>query len=136
MDNKIKEVKEVKKIKIAEMKDKLIKVKIVFDRGRYWVGYLTFLMMVFVTVTSMRQYAYFEFLSGRYWLAIVLISSIAFMLLLGYLELKRSDIYQREAEIYASINPIQKKVFENQERILEKLDELDEKLNLRKKNLE
>ena len=115
------------------MKDWLIKAKIVFDRGRYWVGYLTFLMMVFVTVTSMQQYAYFEFLSGRYWLAIVLMASVAFMLLLGYIELKRSNIYQMEAEIYARINPVQKKVFENHEKILERLDVLDDKLNILQK---
>ena len=106
----------------------LIKAKIVFDRGRYWVGYLTFLMMVFVTVTSMKQYAYFEFLRGAYWIAIVLAGSIGLMLLLGYIELKRSRIYQKEAEIYASINPVQRRIFENHERILKRLDELDEKI--------
>jgi len=111
------------------MKDRLIKAKIVFDRGRYWVGYLTFLMMVFVTVTSMKQYPYFEFLSGRYWLVVVLAASMGFMLLVGYIELKRSRIYQREAEIYARLNPVQRRVFENHDKILERLDELENKLS-------
>jgi len=110
-------------MKIDEL---LIKTKIVFDRGRYWLGYMTFLMMVFVTVTSMKEYSYFEFLRSWYWLAFILAGSVAGMFVLGYIELKHVKAYQKEAEIYAQINPVQKKIFENQERILKKLEELEE----------
>ena len=105
-----------------------VKLKIVFDRGRGWVGYLTFLMMVFVTITSMKQYTYFEFLAGRYWMILVLCAGLALIFLLGYLEVRTLSLYQKEAEIYSRINPVQQKVFQNQKRILEKLAELEKKL--------
>ncbi len=110
------------------MDDFLVKAKIVFDRGRNWVSYLMFLMMVFVTVTSMKEYSYFKFLGSRYWMIIVLAGSIVVILALGYIELRRSDIYQKEAEIYARINPVQKRIFDNQEKILEKLDEIEKRI--------
>ncbi|MFH1722956.1 MAG: hypothetical protein ABH950_10190 [Candidatus Altiarchaeota archaeon] len=104
-----------------------VKVKIVFDRGRSWIGYLTFLMMVFVTITSMKEYPYFAFLAGRYWFFLVLVSGVALIFVLGYLELRTFHVYQKELEIYSRINPVQKKVFENQEKILERLDKLEKK---------
>jgi len=111
------------------MKEFLIKAKIVFDRGKYWLGYLTFLMMAFVTVTSMKQYDYFEFLRGGYWLVVVIAASFGFMLLLGYIELKHLGTYQKEIEVLSKINPIQQKVFENQDKILKKLSELENKID-------
>jgi len=64
-------------------------------------------MMAFVTVTSMREYAYFEFLQGRYWLILLIAASIGFMLLFGYFELKYLKTYQKEIEVLSKINPIQ-----------------------------
>ena len=116
------------------MKEFLIKSKIVFDRGKYWLGYLTFLMMAFVTVTSMKEYAYFEFLRGSYWLIIVIAVSLAGMLFLGYFELKYLKTYQKEIEVLSKINPIQQKVFENQDKILKKLSELESKVDELSKN--
>ncbi len=104
-----------------------VKAKIVFDRGRAWVGYLTFLMMVFVTITSMKEYAYFEFLGGRHWFVIILAASVAVIFLLGYLELKTFHVYQKEAEIIGRINPIQRKLLENQGAILTRLKRLEKK---------
>ncbi|ODS39472.1 MAG: hypothetical protein A7316_11000 [Candidatus Altiarchaeales archaeon WOR_SM1_86-2] len=111
------------------MKEFLIKTKIVFDRGKYWLGYVTFLMMAFVTVTSMKEYAYFEFLRGGYWLVIVIGAALGGMLLLGYIELKHLKTYQKEIEVLSKINPIQQKVFENHNKILNKLSELESKVD-------
>lgn len=105
--------------------DLWVKAKIVFDRGRSWVGYLTFLMMVFVTITSMKEYAYFEFLAGRHWFVILLLASVAVIFLLGYLELKTFHVYQKEAEIIGRINPVQRKLLENQDTILERLERME-----------
>ncbi|MBU1487687.1 hypothetical protein KKH56_06555 [bacterium] len=104
------------------MKDLLVKGKIVFDRGRYWASYLTFMMMIFVTVSNMKEYAYFQFLQGRYWLIIIFLASLGIILLTGYIELTRLGTYQKEAEIYARLNPIQRKMLENQDNILKKLE--------------
>lgn len=110
------------------MDDFLVKSKIVFDRGKQWIGYFTFLMMVFVTVTSMKEYAYFQFLRSRYWMVFALLASFILVLFIGYLEIRRLNVYQKEVEIYARMNPVQRRVFENHERIIERLDSIEEKL--------
>jgi type II secretory pathway component PulL len=106
------------------MKELFVKAKIVFDRGRYWVSYLTFMMMLFVTVTNMKKYTYFQFLQGRWWLLILFLGSLLIILIAGYIELTKLGTYQKEAEIYARLNPVQRRILENQEKILKKLDEL------------
>ena len=111
------------------MKELLIKSKIVFDRGRYWLSYLTFFMLVFVTVTNLKSYSYFEFLQGRYWLIILLAASIIAMFLLGYVELKYLKTYQKEVEVLGSIDPNWQKSYKNDERILEKLSELEGRID-------
>lgn len=106
------------------MKEFLVKTKIVFDRGRYWTGYLTFMMMIFITVANMKEYSYFRFLAGRWWLVIIFLSSILLILIAGYVEIKLLGTYQKEQEIYSKLNPSQTKILENQEKILAILEEI------------
>lgn len=111
------------------MDDLFVKIKILFDRGKYWVSYLTFFMLIFVTVTSMKEYAIFSFLSTWYWLFIMLLGSMAVMLILGYVELKHTKAFQKEIEIYAKLNPVQKKMFDNQDKIIEMVSELKKEVD-------
>lgn len=110
------------------MKDLFIKAKIVFDRGKEWIGYLNFLMIVFITVASMKAYSTFTFLSSTYWIMAILIGSIALIGLLGYLEIKIFGTYQREAEIRTNLNPTYRKILENQEKTLRELRELKKEI--------
>ena len=107
------------------MSDRFIKAKILFDRGRYWVNYLIFLMVVFVTATSMKQYEMFAFLSSSYWIAFVLLGSVLFMGVLGYIELHKLQTYQKEAEYLAKLNPVQARMLDNQDKIMKRLDRLE-----------
>lgn len=111
------------------MKELLVKSKIVFDRGKYWLSYLTFFMLLFITVTNMKQYSYFEFMQGRYWFIILLFASILAMFLLGYVELKHLKTYQKEVEVLGKIDPNWQKSYKNQEKILEKLSELENRID-------
>lgn len=110
--------------------NKLIKVKVLFDRGRNWIGYLTFLMLIFITISNMKSYDYiFGFLSGWHWMIILMIGALCLVLVLGYVEIRHTNAYQQEAEIYARLNPVQRRVFENQEKIIDMLDDIKNMLN-------
>lgn len=110
------------------MKELFIKAKIVFDRGRQWIGYINFLMIVFITVASMKAYSSFEFLSSTYWLIFIILASFFLIGLIGWLEVKKFGTYQKEAEILGRINPNYRKLFKNQEKIMRELKELRKKV--------
>jgi hypothetical protein len=103
------------------VKDLLIKAKIVFDRGKEWIGYINFLMIVFITVASMKTYSTFSFLSSTYWLVAILVLSFLMIGVIGWLEIKLFGSYQREAEIRTNLNPVYQKILSNQEKILKEL---------------
>ncbi|NOR85925.1 hypothetical protein GQ473_07475 [archaeon] len=107
------------------MKTFLVKLKIAMDRGKYWLSYVQFFMLLFVLVTSMKTYTTFSFLGSTQWLGILTIVTIIGLIVIGYLDLKVFKTYQAESEIYAHVNPIQKRMFDNQNKILEKLEQLE-----------
>ena len=107
------------------MREFFVKTKIVFDRGKNWVSYLTFLMLIFVTITAMKEYPYFSFLSSWYWLAVFLLGSLAVVGFLGWLEMKGLRTWQKEREIYGRMDPVMNRLIENQEEILKKLNRLE-----------
>ncbi|MCK5373521.1 MAG: hypothetical protein KAJ20_04225 [Candidatus Aenigmarchaeota archaeon] len=110
------------------MKTFLIKAKIAMDRGKYWLSYINFAMLLFIAVTSMKEYEYFSFLQGRYWLVLLGFGTLVFITVLGYIDLKKLKTYQVESEIYARINPVQQKIFENQDKILKRIEGLEKKI--------
>lgn len=110
------------------MKDFLIKLKIAMDRGKYWLSYVNFAMLLFIAVSSMKDYEYFTFLQGRYWLLILGFGTLVFITVLGYIDLKKLKTFQIESEIYAKINPVQQKIFANQDMILKRLDDIEKKI--------
>ncbi|MCK4808348.1 MAG: hypothetical protein KAS90_01875 [Candidatus Aenigmarchaeota archaeon] len=110
------------------MKTFLIKAKIAMDRGKYWLSYINFAMLLFIAVTNMKEYEYFSFLQGRYWLVLLGLGTLVFITVLGYVDLKKLKTYQVESEIYARINPVQQKIFENQDKILKRIEGLEKKI--------
>ncbi|MEA3229740.1 MAG: hypothetical protein U9P44_02390 [archaeon] len=110
------------------MKEFLIKAKIAMDRGKYWLSYINFAMLLFISVTSMKQYEMFSFLRGWSWLFVLGLGTFVLITVLGYLDLKKLKTYQIESEIYAQINPVQKRIFENQDRIMRRLEDIEKKL--------
>ncbi|NOQ56049.1 MAG: hypothetical protein GQ477_04560 [Nanohaloarchaea archaeon] len=109
------------------MKEFLIKAKMAMDRGKYWLSYINFAMLLFISVTSMKEYDMFLFLQGRYWIVLLGIGTFVFITFLGYIDLKKLKTYQTESEIYARINPVQQKMFDNQDKILKKIASLEKK---------
>ncbi|MCK5474621.1 MAG: hypothetical protein KAI53_04390 [Candidatus Aenigmarchaeota archaeon] len=111
------------------MKNTLVKIKIAMDRGKYWLSYVQFFMLLFVLVTSMKQYTTFSFFRSTEWLGLLTIITLVGLVVLGYIDLKVLKTYQTESEIYARVNPIQKKMLDNQENILKQLDLLEKQGN-------
>ncbi len=107
------------------MKDFLVKIKIAMDRGKYWLSYVQFFMLLFVLVTSMKQYTTFSFIGSTEWLLLLTVTTLVGLVVLGYLDLKVLKTYQTESEIYARVNPIQKKMLDNQENMRKQLDRLE-----------
>ncbi|MBW6462102.1 MAG: hypothetical protein K0B07_03595 [DPANN group archaeon] len=111
------------------MKELLIKAKMAMDRGKYWLSYINFVMLLFISVTSMKQYEYFSFLQGRYWLIILGLGTFVFITILGYVDLKILKTFQIETEIYARINPVQQKMFDNQDKILDMISGIEKNMS-------
>lgn len=110
------------------MKELLIKAKMSMDRGKYWLSYINFAMLLFISVTSMKNYEYFSFLQGRYWLVMLGLGTFVFITILGYIDLKKLKTFQIESEIYARINPVQQKMFSNQDKIMKRLDSIEKNI--------
>ncbi|RKY40094.1 MAG: hypothetical protein DRP85_09245 [Candidatus Makaraimicrobium thalassicum] len=109
------------------MSEKLIKTKIALDRGKYWMSYLNYFILIFIATSSIKDYPQLSFLQGRYWLILLLFLSLISIAVLGYLDLKVFSTYQKEVEIMSRINPLQQKLLGNQKEILERLEHLETK---------
>ncbi|MCK5593798.1 MAG: hypothetical protein KAI18_01000 [Candidatus Aenigmarchaeota archaeon] len=110
------------------MKELLIKAKMAMDRGKYWLSYINFAMLLFISVTSMKEYDMFSFLQGRYWIIVLGLGTFVFITILGYIDLKKLKTFQLETEIYARINPVQQRMFDNQDKILKRIDGIEKNI--------
>ena len=110
------------------MKELLIKAKMAMDRGKYWLSYINFAMLLFISVTSMKEYDMFSFLQGRYWIIVLGLGTFVFITLLGYIDLKKLKTFQMETEIYARINPVQQRMFDNQDNILKRISDVEKQV--------
>lgn len=110
------------------MDDKLIKAKIALDRGKYWMSYINFFMILFIATSALKGYPGLSFMSSRYWLIVLFVISFASLLFLGYIDIKFFGAYQKEVEIMSRINPVQQKLFRNQEEILRRLERIESRM--------
>ena len=106
----------------------LIKAKMAMDRGKYWLSYINFAMLLFISVTSMKEYDVFSFLQGRYWIIVLGLGTFVFITILGYIDLKKLKTFQLETEIYARSNPVQQRMFDNQDKILKRIDGIEKNI--------
>ena len=111
------------------MDDKLIKAKIALDRGKYWMSYVNFVMILFIATSALKDYPALTFMSSRYWLVILFVVSFFSLLALGYIDLKFFGAYQKEIEVMSRMNPVQQKLFKNQEEILARLERIEKQKN-------
>jgi len=111
------------------MDDKLIKAKIALDRGKYWMSYLNFVMILFIATSALKEYPALSFMSSRYWLIVLFVLSFVSLLVLGYIDIKFFGAYQKEIEVMSRINPVQQKMFKNQEEILRRLERIEARMN-------
>lgn len=111
------------------MDNKLIKAKIALDRGKYWMSYINFVMILFIATSAMKEYPGLSFISSRYWLLMLFIISLASLAVLGYIDIKFFGAYQKEIEVMSRINPVQQKLFRNQEEILRRLERIEARMD-------
>ena len=109
------------------VKDFFVKAKMVLDRGKNWISYVNFLLLVFVAVSSLKQYPAFNFLKSRYWLFIFLGAAFVGVIVLGYIDLVFLKTHEAEYEIAARMNPVQRRMFKNQDEIIKKVNKLSKK---------
>ena len=112
---------------LKTVKETLVKIKIVFDRGKNYISYITFFMMTFVTITAMKEYEMFSFLSSTLWFTIVFSISIFSIGFIGWLEMKGLKTWQKEREIYGRLDPVFEKLYNNQNKILAHLKKDEQK---------
>ncbi len=93
-----------------KVKEFIAKAAIAFDRGKHWLSVLNFFMIVFLTVTSMKEYPAFSFLRSAYWIALIVLLACVFVMLIGYFDIKRG-VYKKELMVKARIDPVQQRVF-------------------------
>lgn len=105
---------------IQSLVDLYVKGKIIFERGQAYFGYLQFVMIIFITVSQMRTYPLFAWLSGWYWFGALFVGIFGTILFVGYLEI-RWNIWQRQTDIYARLNPLNLELLKNQKEILEEV---------------
>lgn len=103
----------------------LIKLKVALDRGRIWFGYVQFFMLIFITVASMNQFpALASLFSSTYWLILLGIGGTGAIVVFGYIDFKYLKTFQHENVLYARMNPVQQRIFDNQDKILAELAEI------------
>lgn len=111
----------------AKIKEKLATILVALDRGRYWMAYVNFLLILFVAVSDLKQYEALKFLQDIH--IVLALFAIAFVLVIivGYIDLKKG-IYRKEAEVSAHMNPIQNKILRELQEIQKDVKELKKKL--------
>lgn len=88
-------------------KEKLITLKIYFDRARMYLGYINFFILNLVLVNSIDNPILSEFISNHKWILFpaLLILYIVLLLFIGYLD-TRLGLRQEELRNNAVVNPI------------------------------
>lgn len=106
--------------------DIFVKLKLYLDRSKMYLGYLSFLMILFLFADQLKQYEIFAQFFPKSTLAIPAVAVVCFFLLLffGWLD-ERLGIWQSEMHYSSMKNP----AFS---RILEKLDAIEEELKRKK----
>ena len=79
-------------------------IKVTFDRGRHYVGYPSFLMMLHLTLRS------FNMTLGREYLLIMFLA-LGIIGLVGWLDI-HFKTYESEQEYYNKIEPFRRRVLE------------------------
>lgn len=93
----------------SKLKEKLAILLVSLDRGRYWMAYVNFILILFVAVSDLKQYEALKFLGN---ISVILtLFAIAFVIVIvvGYLDLKKG-VYRKETEVSAHMNPVQSKI--------------------------
>jgi len=108
----------------------LIRWKVYIDRSKMYIGYIQFLLIIFVFINSLENNPVSEFVINQPLLAvpIILVLFVICSLVLGYLD---SKLGFREEEIrnHAHSNPVLRTIQLTIDDLNVKLDTLDKKLD-------
>ena len=104
----------------------LIRWKVYIDRSKMYIGYIQFLLIIFVFINSLKDNPISQFVVERPLLAVPLILALFVVcsLILGYLD---SKLGFREEEItnHAHSNPVLRKIQLSIDELSVKVDKLD-----------
>jgi len=107
-------------------KQTLIRWKVYIDRSKMYIGYIQFLLIIFVFINSLEDNPVSQFVVNRPLLAVPLILTLFVVcsLILGYLD---SKLGFREEEIrnHAHSNPVLRKIQLSIDELSVKVDKID-----------
>lgn len=101
-------------------KDILMKLKLYFDRGRAYIGIISFIGTVFMVVSQLSILG-IDVDVSKYSI-IIIIAGFVGLMLFGFLEVKYL-FFSTEMEIKSMKNPVWKKLFNRLDEIEKKLDD-------------
>lgn len=108
---------------MMSIKETMIKLKLYFERGRMYLGFLSFSGTAFIVVAQLKQMGVPVDLTN--YTAIAIISVIFLTMIIGFLEV-RMKFFSKDLEIRGMKNPITLKLLKNQDIILERLKEFEQ----------
>lgn len=114
-------------------KQTLIRWKVYIDRSKMYIGYIQFLLIIFVFINSLDSNPVSEFIAQQPFVAIplILVVFVTCSLVLGYLD---SKLGLREEEIrnHARSNPVLMKLQDSVDQLNAKIDRMEKDLVRRK----
>ena len=87
-------------------KDKAMYGKIMWDRGKTWITYLQFMMILFLVVDKIKDLVWFKEISTTALLVISFIAVNVGIFAIGFIEIKLLGTFQKEMENRSKLNPI------------------------------
>lgn len=116
-------------------KQTLIRWKVYIDRSKMYIGYIQFLLIIFVFINSLDNNPVSQFVVEKPYIAVplVLILFVVCSLILGYLD---SKLGFREEEIrnHARSNPVLRQIQTSLDEVNSKIDKLEKSQSVNKNN--
>ena len=104
--NEYEEGAKIMKKQQSKRKSKIMKAKIMFDRGRTWQGYVQFLMILFLAIQGLKKYVWFKDINTGLLLVVGFLGANILLFIIGYIEIKYLKTFQEEMRERAMLNPV------------------------------
>ncbi len=99
-----------------------VKCKIALDRGKLWISYSQFFMILYLFLKNISANQTFSFLQNDLLLILSMIGVLMVIVFIGWFDIVVLQLYQKECQQVASINPNWVKTHKKLNEIIEKLE--------------